>query len=402
MPERRGVPLSDLPVPSPPAAPPVPVVSLPEPPAPQTLVCANCGQSLAGEYCAACGQRHEPHVHTVGHFAGEAFESISHADSRLWRTLLYLLIRPGFLTREFFAGRRVRYLPPFRLYLVISVLFFVVIGLGGGDKDEIEIAKPKTAEDVAAFNAVADQFAAKKFGPMSEEQSAKVAAQLRAIAAKQAAEIEAKQAAKDGKVPAAAGATGAAAKPADDADDKDVNLMTGEGVENGISQFCADFSIGDAKDPTPKNANRKSVSRWCKRFSERGASAVGEAIAHNIPRAMFVFLPLLALCMKALYWRPKRYYVEHLLFLIHNHAFVFLTMAIVMLIGMIPFVGDYAWPVYWAAFFYMAWYIYRAMRNVYGQGRALTLAKYFTLFWVYFFAGFGVFLLTAIYSAMTF
>src|SRR5689334_11555151 len=135
--------MSDLPVPANPlAAPSVTVVSPPEPPAPLTLVCANCGQPLAGEYCAACGQRHEPHVHTVGHFAAEAFESISHADSRVWRTLLYLLIRPGYLTSEFFAGRRVRYLPPFRLYLVISVVFFIVVGLGGGeDKPDPDLFK---------------------------------------------------------------------------------------------------------------------------------------------------------------------------------------------------------------------------------------------------------------------
>ena len=117
------------------SSPPVPVVSPPEPPQPLTLVCANCHAALDGEYCAACGQRHEPHVHTVAHFAGEAFESISHADSRLWRTLWYLLARPGFLTREFFAGRRVRYLPPFRLYLVISVVFFLVVGLPEGADD---------------------------------------------------------------------------------------------------------------------------------------------------------------------------------------------------------------------------------------------------------------------------
>ena len=58
------------------------------------------------------------------------------------------------------------------------------------------------------------------------------------------------------------------------------------------------------------------------------ARRCSEAIVHNIPRAMFVFLPLLALFMKLLYWRPKRYYVEHLLFLVHNHAFVFLALAI--------------------------------------------------------------------------
>src|SRR5688572_7002723 len=115
------------------SSPPVPVVSAPEPPQPLTLVCANCHAALAGEYCGVCGQRHEPHVHTVAHFAGEAFESVSHADSRLWRTLWYLLARPGFLTREFFAGRRVRYLPPFRLYLVLSVLMFLLTSLNSND-----------------------------------------------------------------------------------------------------------------------------------------------------------------------------------------------------------------------------------------------------------------------------
>ena len=73
---------------------PVPAVTPPETPQPSTLVCANCHARLDGEYCSACGQRHEPHIHTVAHFAGEAFESISHADSRLWRTLWYLFSRP--------------------------------------------------------------------------------------------------------------------------------------------------------------------------------------------------------------------------------------------------------------------------------------------------------------------
>jgi hypothetical protein len=385
--------MSELPVPA--ATPPVPVVSAPEPPVPQTLVCANCGQPLAGEYCAACGQRHEPHVHTVGHFAGEAFESISHADSRLWRTLLYLLTRPGFLTREFFDGRRVRYLPPFRLYLVISVLFFLVVGLGGSETGA-EIRKPQSPEEIAAVNAVAEQFAAGELPGMSDDARSKVADELRALAAKQKTELEAKQAAADGRAPTPVPKAGG------DPDLGDVDVMTGEGVENGIQQFCRDFRNSAAADKTPATENRRNVLRWCRRFEERGASAIGEGIAHNIPRAMFVFLPLLALCMKLMYWRPKRYYVEHLLFLVHNHAFVFLATSIVMLIGLIPGVGDYAWPLYWANFFYMAWYIYRAMRNVYQQDRGLTVLKYLTLGYLYFVAGLSVFLMTAIYSAITF
>lgn len=379
---------------------PVAVVTPPEPPPPQTLVCANCHADLAGEFCARCGQRHEPHIHTVAHFAAEAFESISHADSRLWRTLWYLFSRPGFLTREFFAGRRVVYLPPFRLYLVLSIIFFLVIGLGGGENDGgVRIEKPRTAEDIATMQELADQLARQKMGPMSDETRQRIAGQLRAIAAGQAVELAAQKAA---EAPSPGAPPPLPATSASEDEEADIDLMTGEGVQSGIRDFCDGFQLSTARDESAATTKQKSVLRWCKRYADEGFGAVGETLAHNIPKAMFVFLPLLALCMKLIYWRPKRYYVEHLLFMVHNHAFVFLVSAAVMLIGLIPVVGDYAWPLYWAAFVYMVWYIYRAMRNVYHQGRALTLLKFFVLGNVYVLAGFAVFLMTFIYSTITY
>src|SRR5687767_11531382 len=214
---------------------PVPSATPPEPPRPQTYTCANCGAELSGEYCAACGQRHEPHIHSVAHFAGEAFESISHADSRLWRTLWYLFSRPGFLTREFFAGRRVAYLPPFRLYLVLSVLFFSTLGLGGGESTaSVEIDGPGSAEDVAALNGVADLVATNPSGAMSQEQAAAVSRQLRAIANETATEAASNSAADRG--------TAAAVKEAERAaKDAAGTLMTGDSVNDGITKFCEDF-----------------------------------------------------------------------------------------------------------------------------------------------------------------
>ena len=94
------------------------------------LLCTNCGTALLGPYCSQCGQRHHDHpMHSFWHFVQEATEDLTHADSRLWRTLYALLLRPGLLTREFLDGRRARYLPPVRLYLVVSLLFFLVAGL---------------------------------------------------------------------------------------------------------------------------------------------------------------------------------------------------------------------------------------------------------------------------------
>jgi hypothetical protein len=346
-------------------SPPVAADIPPEPPQPVTLVCANCGAPLSGKYCAACGQRHEPQIHSVAHFAAEGFESISHADSRLWRTLWYLLSRPGFLTREFFTGRRASYLPPFRLYLVISVVFFLVVGLPDGNA--IHLDGDSGPERIAKLRATASELE-QDTGPASDALKV-TAAGLR----KQADAL----------------ATGAA-KAAD---------ASGEAQSESeqLTRLCGRFKRADTGVFNPYNRLHSACTSIVK---DRGAE-LSKSVVHNIPRAMFVFLPLLALVMWLLYWRPQRHYVEHLLFLIHNHAFVFLLLALKALLEMIPWVGEHRALLETATWLYMIWYLYRAMRNVYGQGRMLTLAKYFTIGCAYISAGVVVLLLTALYSAIT-
>ena len=98
-----------------------------QPAAPQSAArrCLNCGAVLTGRYCANCSQAADVHVPSTGELLHEALEGITHSDSRLWRTLYLLWFKPGRLTQEFVAGRRASYLPPFRLYLVLSILFFL-------------------------------------------------------------------------------------------------------------------------------------------------------------------------------------------------------------------------------------------------------------------------------------
>lgn len=86
--------------------------------------CRNCGAILCARYCSECGQAAEVHMPSVKEIAHEVLEGLTHSDSRLWNTLKCLWFKPGKLTLEFIAGRRVAYLPPFRVYLILSVLFF--------------------------------------------------------------------------------------------------------------------------------------------------------------------------------------------------------------------------------------------------------------------------------------
>src|SRR6185437_9269963 len=95
-------------------------------PSTHRAACANCGAPVTRHYCAECGQRVEHSLHSLWHFIGEVAEDLTHADSRIWRTMSALVLKPGFLTREFLDGRRVSYLPPLRLYLVLSVIYFLV------------------------------------------------------------------------------------------------------------------------------------------------------------------------------------------------------------------------------------------------------------------------------------
>ena len=98
-------------------------------PAARTGVCPNCGAQADGRFCPSCGQETRVALPKVREFLREAAGRYVALDGRLWRTLLALVARPGFLTREYFAGRRRRYIRPSRLFLVLSVALFAVIRL---------------------------------------------------------------------------------------------------------------------------------------------------------------------------------------------------------------------------------------------------------------------------------
>jgi uncharacterized protein DUF3667 len=267
-------------------------------------------------------------VHSVWHFSKVATEDLTHADSRLWRTLAALLFRPGRLTAEFLAGRRARYLPPVRLYLVLSVAFFIWLSAGRS-------ALP---------------------APVNES----------AITARGA------------KVVTPFGAA-----------------LPGETEEQRSARLCR-----DARYQGPWRASiGPLVPQLCRRIVAENGRALAEAFLHNLPRAMFVFLPLLAAGMMLLYWWPRHYYVEHLLLLVHNHAFVFLALMLAWAAAAVLRVG--VGVVGFAMCLYIPWYMFRSMRVTYGQSRWLTAVKLMVLSFFYLVSGSLMLALTTVYSALT-
>ena len=273
-------------------------------------------------------------MHSLGHFARIATEDLTHADSRVWRTLGALLARPGLLTREFLAGRRARYLPPVRLYLVVSVVFFLWMAFHSGNSQTAIIS----FDDAAPRAAAASPAAAPPATVPSRHVSVK------------------------------AGAT-----------PEDCEGVLYEGPWAGrIAPF---------------------IRQTCEKMVKDNGRSLSASLVHNLAHAMFVFLPVLAAAMMLFYWRPRRYYVQHLLFLVHNHAFVFVFVMLawvltVLLPPIAPLIGI-------AATLYLIWYVYRAMRMVYAQGRGRTIAKLLVMSFLYLICAGLMLLITLAYSAIT-
>ncbi len=87
-------------------------------------------------------------------------------DGRMWRTLIGLFFRPGFLSREYFAGRRRRYIRPARLFLVLSIALFALLRFAGEPPVVVERELTQAERDeIAADAAEAEGHAGLNIGP---------------------------------------------------------------------------------------------------------------------------------------------------------------------------------------------------------------------------------------------
>lgn len=143
----------------------------------------------------------------------------------------------------------------------------------------------------------------------------------------------------------------------------------------------------------------------CERVSADDGSALFDKLLDNVPAALFVLLPLMALVLKILYPLSKRYYVEHLLFVVHFHAFFFLILILQILFarfaGLVGIPEDVSDIVLIGASIYIPVYLYNSMHRVYGQGNFSTALKFLFLL-ISYFVGFGLMIgIAAVFAAFS-
>ncbi len=97
----------------------------------QAAVCSNCRAPLTGQYCAQCGQSRQSIAQPAFQLFQDIIDSALSWDGRLVTTIRDLYMMPGAVARHYMDGRRAQFAPPFRLYVVVSILFFILIPLSG-------------------------------------------------------------------------------------------------------------------------------------------------------------------------------------------------------------------------------------------------------------------------------
>jgi len=360
--------------------------------------CLNCGEVLRGQHCSHCGQHAQVRVLSLWGLVKDVMGDLLNADSRVWRTLWPLAFRPGLLTEDFLRGRRARYTPPFRMYLVLSVVFFVLasfedpgadIALNIDDNEaNIQLRDGGAAREGGSPGAAADTSSAGTATPAEgtqtqggpggprtkppplDAESRRLVDQI--VSRVPAGNREALRAELEQEMSKASPADRAAA----------AKVMADPCGEDTLTVNAGPFL--ERYEPRIREACRKIVA------DQQG---FGRAMFDNVPKMMFLFLPLIAAVLSVLYLRSGRYYVEHLLFVVHFHAFFFLAGIVALLLDLLArqLPAGVVGPVEVAQgvlgtvlVLYVPVYLLKAMRRVYAQSWWKTLPKFAILGLAYF------------------
>lgn len=291
-------------------------------------LCKNCSQPLTGQYCNLCGQRDRSRMISLWELFRDLVGDLFELDSRLWRSVLPLLFRPGQLTQDYLAGRQVRYTPPLRMYIVISIVFFVIASFGSTDSrvtiDGQEVLNSTTLDSTTQ--------------------------------------------------------------------------------QESIRQ-CDEIEINFGWQLLDRPEVIDTVRERCRRIVADQGKSFLQGLYNNLPKMIFLFLPLIALVQKVLYLGSRRYYVEHLLFFVHFHSFFFLSLVISILLARLPRVFELQGLITTLAIIaisvYIPVYLFKAMRRVYGQGFGVTLIKYALLFVAYIFCLMITMAVGLVYTALS-
>lgn len=356
--------------------------------------CENCGTPLHGPYCGVCGQPVKGMVRHFSTILGDFLDTVFDFDSRTARTLVPLLLRPGHLTLEYFRGHRVRYVTPVRLFFLLCILaFFVVrfcvdadagitIDVSDGIEDAERIEVVERRRD-AALSDMAQARTAVSNLPDAVADIDEDIAQIHRRAQRRIDWLTARQQAE------AAGAPFDTPYPAiQDAPPPEFRFNTDAPWHERDNPLVIDW--------LPDRANaalNRAIGRARTNLGEvrHDRSRLADAFFQTLPQSLFVLVPVFALVLKFAYLFTRRLYMEHLIVVLHSHAF--LCAMLVLLMGTMA-LRDLFQPggigyvlSHWIVIAQLLWmplYLLLMQKRVYGQGWVLTGVTFMVLGTIHF------------------
>ena len=359
--------------------------------------CQNCGVPLLGEHCYACGQPTKGLVRHFGSIVGDFLDTVFNIDARVFRTLWPLFARPGFLSREYFEGHRIRFVSPVRLFVFLSIVTFFVAQLTldfGSTKFDVDgndsgISAGKTVKEVQERR----DAALKELNKAKVENTGTPGVGLGLDAAANAIKSQA-----DRRIKQLEDARKAGTPPPPPQGGMKAGLKGDDSGDNNIS-FNDKGPWDPVKNPidipwAPNFVNRKfnelaghakdNIARM-----QHDPNLFKDAALRTVPSTLFVLMPIFALMLKIIYAFKRRLYMEHLIVSLHSHAFLCLSLLLMFLVmaaqdAMAPRAQGLFHLLETALWIWMPVYLFLMQKRVYGQGWTMTLLKYCILGFCYF------------------
>jgi uncharacterized protein DUF3667 len=336
--------------------------------------CLNCGSPLAenNKYCSVCGQKNIDGRITFRQFISDFFEAAFNLDSKIIKTIPAMLV-PAKLTRIYFSGKHNSYIKPLRLFFTTMILFYAVLGFKYLNKLEnlVEEDNPMELYDHAQF--IDTVIAHIGYDSLTKDQQDIVDTIVAGVHAPFDAMVHEEEI-------------------FDDTSQIPRWIRDSILVEDSLDISTRDLFVLSA-DSIFKKYNKEG---FIERLTIRQTIAVTRYpgkllrfIIGNTTWMILIMLPVVAGMMQLMYLRRKKYFIEHLIFLYHYHAAVFLVMTIFLLIfPLLSSTVAWAIPASLGVFFFMAMKVY------YRQNWLKTLIKFLLL-------GIAYILLLSIFGGLT-
>lgn len=371
--------------------------------------CSNCQEIITGLYCSHCGQCSESNIKYFWTVILHILDDIFSFDSRASRTLWPLLTRPGFLTNEYIQGRRVLYVPPLRLYLFISIIFFISLKFFAASENnnisklesdnellsqvtnhisELELKYQVLVNNQNSENQQhhlqAVQLAKQKLDAFKSYQSdlSNPDNKLLKAIASGLVSLEFKKLKSD--------------KPLSDKQQEQYASLTSKLVKARKGENLKLLNIGNNSDGTLSfdflSAEKNlMLNNFAVQLEEKTSSSLKDGTGpllqqtiSKLPQLMFVLLPLFAALLKIMYLFSNRFYMEHLTVALHSHSFVFISILLIEIIDYLQdtFLKASSWldsTLHIISIILLAWvpiYLFVMQKRIYKQGYAITFIKY--------------------------